>query len=125
MKIIIAGGRDITDYSIVLAAILKSKYWNLYHREIEVVCGMAHGVDALGKEFAERNGLILHEFPADWKTHGRKAGPIRNAEMGNFTKLHGGRLLAIWDGTSIGTKNMITWAEKNDLGHYVYRVNKP
>ena len=124
MKIIIAGGRDVTDYSVLVAAILESGYWKLYKRDIEVVCGMARGADMLGKEFAERNGLVVHEFPADWKGNGRAAGPIRNAEMGQFTKACGGRLLALWDGVSTGTRGMIAWAYKHKLEHYVYRVDR-
>lgn len=122
MKIIIAGSRDVTDYSIIREAVIESGYWKQYGKSIEVICGMARGVDLLGKEFAKRNGLICHEFPADWNKHGKAAGYIRNAEMGKFAKELNGALLAVWDGTSRGTKQMIEWAVKNDLEHYVYRL---
>lgn len=124
MKIIIAGGREVVDYRIMLDAIVKSGYWKLYKNNIEVISGMARGADALGVEFAKRNGLVVHEMPADWDGLGKAAGHIRNAQMGQFAKEHGGKLLALWDGRSPGTRGMIAWAEKHCLEHYVYRTDK-
>lgn len=123
MKIIIAGGRDVTDYHIMLDAIVKSGYWKRYKNNIEVISGMARGADALGVEFAKRNGLIVHEMPADWDGKGKAAGHIRNADMGKFAKEHDGALLALWDGVSPGTRGMIAWAKKNGLQYYVYRTD--
>jgi hypothetical protein len=36
------------------------------------------GVDALGEQWAERHGIPVTRFPADWKRYGRRAGPTRN-----------------------------------------------
>ncbi|WP_245576775.1 SLOG family protein [Kaistia adipata] len=47
----------------------------------EVISGMATGADTLAAEWAERFGFPLRKFPADWKAHGRAAGPIRNQRM--------------------------------------------
>jgi hypothetical protein len=121
MKIIIAGSRDISDYEIVRQAVITSGYWKQFGKKIEVVCGMARGVDMLGYEFAKRNGLIVHEFPADWQNHGKAAGHVRNAEMGNFAKAHEGRLLAIWDGVSPGTLGMVAYAKKICLEHVLFK----
>lgn len=117
MKLIIAGSRGITDYETVRQAVIESGYWKKYGNSIEVVCGMARGVDLLGMEFARRNHLEVHEFPADWKGLGKVAGHIRNAQMGDFAD----GLLAIWDGDSRGTKHMIDYATKKGLEVYVYR----
>jgi hypothetical protein len=127
MKLIIAGSRDITDYEVVREAIIESGFWRTYKRDIEVVCGMAlswkwhedpliGGVDRLGYRFAENNGLTIHEFPANWKKYGKKAGMMRNIEMGEFSD----GLLAVWDGQSTGTKQMIDWASDNGLEYYVF-----
>ena len=132
MKIIIAGSRDISDYEIVRQAVITSGYWKQFGRKIEVVCGMAlhwkwdedptaGGVDRWGYEFAKRNGLAVHEFPADWKQYGGRAGMIRNIEMGDFAKAHEGRLLAVWDGESIGTKGMVAYAKKIGLEHVLFQ----
>lgn len=132
MKIIIAGSRSITDYNVVKWAMLESGYWQTWKREIEVVSGMAlswkwatdptaGGVDRLGVEFALKNGLEFHPFHADWKKHGKAAGMIRNETMGDWTKAHGGRLLAIWDGESPGTLGMVAYAKKIGLEHIAYK----
>jgi hypothetical protein len=127
LKLIIAGSRHIKDYGVVRQAVIVSGFWKKYKHELEIVCGMAPGIDLLGKEFAEKNGLKVHEFPADWNGLGKKAGHVRNAQMGKFAleAEDGGALLAVWDGVSPGTKNMITWADAKGLEWFVYRPDKP
>lgn len=125
MKVIIAGSRSVKDYASVRQAIMESGLWGRHKRSIEVVCGMAPGVDRLGKEFAENNSLTVHPMPADWdnldapgavirtnkygKKYNVKAGEDRNIEMGKFADA----LLVIWDGVSTGTVQMHKWAESN------------
>lgn len=123
MKIIIAGSRDVTDYEVVRQAVIQSGYWKMYGSKLEVVSGTARGVDQLGEEFAQKNGLVCHRFPADWDTHGKAGGAIRNEYMGKFAKEHEGRLLAVWDGKSRGTKHMIHFAKKIGLQGFVYRTD--
>ena len=43
--------------------------------------GKARGADALAGRWALERGLLEDAVPADWATHGRAAGPIRNSEM--------------------------------------------
>jgi hypothetical protein len=59
----------------------------------------------------------LKRFPADWDTHGRAAGVIRNKQMAEY----GDMLIAFWDGESKGTKNMIDTSKKLGLLVYVHR----
>ena len=50
--------------------------------ELEVVIeGEAPGADRLARAAAERWGVPVLPFPADWREHGRAAGPIRNERM--------------------------------------------
>lgn len=114
MKVIIAGGREIDDYELVLKAVLNAGF-----DITAVVSGGARGVDLLGERFAEEAGLKLFKFPADWDKHGRAAGPIRNQVMGDFADA----LIAIWDGQSRGTKHMIDYATKKGLKVYVERTD--
>lgn len=110
MKTIIAGGRDIHNYQLVLDAIEESQF------NISIVMsGGAKGVDALGEQYAEEMNLTLHIFKADWERHGRAAGPLRNKLMAE----NADALIAIWDGKSKGTKNMIETARKHGLLVYV------
>jgi len=113
MKVIIAGGRDITDPNLVLEAIDKS-WFNI----TEVVCGMARGVDTLGKEWAEAHGIPVKEFPANWSKFHRAAGPIRNAEMAKYADA----LIAIMKPGSKGTKSMVEIAHKHKLKVFVLHV---
>jgi hypothetical protein len=113
MKVIIAGGRTITDYSLVLSALAESEFI-----PTEIVSGMAPGVDTLAIQYARENNLPLAEFHADWNKHRRAAGPIRNRQMAEY----GDALIAIWDGESRGTKNMIEEATKKGLKVYVKRI---
>lgn len=113
MKTIIAGGRTIHDYQLVLDAIEEA---NL--DITTVVSGGAKGVDALGEQYAEEMNIPLQIFYAKWDEHGRSAGPIRNIKMAE----NADALIAIWDGKSRGTKHMIETARKRNLVVYVKMV---
>lgn len=114
MRVVIAGSRDITDATLLEEAIRDSGF------EItEVFCGLASGVDTLGKIWAENHGLPLRFFPALWKKHGKAAGPIRNQEMAQEADA----LIAITNG-SRGTLNMINAAYSKGLKVFVKEVAK-
>ena len=113
MKTIIAGGRDFDNYNL-----LREKCDELIESNLtEIVSGRAKGADTLGERYAKERGYDVKLFPADWKTHGRKAGFIRNKQMADYGEM----LIAFWDGKSSGTKNMIENAKK--LGLIVHIVN--
>ena len=112
MRTIIAGSRGITDYSLVAEAIKESGF------EItEVTCGMARGVDLLGLQWAATHRVPVARFPADWDTHGKSAGFIRNAKMAD----NADALIAITTGTP-GTRNMIRLAHQIGLKVFVKEI---
>jgi len=113
MKVIIAGGRNITYWPTVGRAIKLSKF-----DITEVVSGGATGVDYLGESFAKLASLKLTIFKADWDAHGKAAGPIRNKTMAAYADA----LIAVWDGKSRGTKNMIEEMKKLNKLVYVHLV---
>lgn len=113
MITIIAGGRNITEYKYVDVACKKAP-WII----TEVVSGMARGVDTLGEEWARKHNIPIKQFPANWDKYGRRAGPIRNEQMGDYANA----LIAVWDGKSRGTKHMINYATKKGLKVFVYKV---
>lgn len=119
MKLIIAGGRDCTEYDVLTEAIRHHQI--PITQDTEIVCGMAKGADSLGFDFAIISELKIHKFPAKWNLHGRKAGPLRNIEMGDFADA----LLALWDGKSKGTKHMIDYATKRGLKVWVHHYVAP
>jgi len=113
VKVIIAGSRDCTDYVSLLIAIYLAKF------EItEVVSGCARGVDKMGERWAQEHGIPIKRFPADWNKYGKGAGSRRNTQMAE----HSEALIALWDGASSGTKNMIKQSKVRGLEVFVYRV---
>ena len=111
MKVIVAGSRDITNREIIVNAIESSKF------EItEIISGTARGVDREGEVYALAKSIPVKQFPANWNTYGKSAGPIRNTEMAKYADA----LIAIWDGKSSGTKHMIK--TMNDLNKPVHVV---
>lgn len=44
-----------------------------------IVSGGANGVDTLAEAYAREHSIALTVFAADWKQHGKAAGPIRNS----------------------------------------------
>lgn len=102
MKLIIAGSRDLPFTSTLdLHALVCDHCFKEYPTEI--VCGMARGPDLLGRAYGLQQGLKIKEFPADWDKFGKKAGFIRNQQMAEYADC----LIALWDGKSHGTKDMI------------------
>lgn len=110
IKVIIAGGRDFTDKEHMVRVLNAMLDVEFADRELEIVCGMARGADMTGYQVAVDNGLQVHQFPADWNTHGKAAGVIRNKQMGDFAD----HLVAFWDGQSRGTKHMIDYMRRLD-----------
>lgn len=55
-------------------------------RIAHVVVGGARGIDTLAEDWALSRERPHTVFPAAWKRLGKKAGPIRNAEMLDFLK---------------------------------------
>lgn len=100
MKLAFSGSREITNRAIIQEIIA-----NIPGKEhiTEIVHGGARGVDRIAADICE--GIWpVKVFPADWRTHGPKAGPIRNAEMAAYADV----LVAIMiEGGSRGTQNMI------------------
>lgn len=111
-KVIVAGGRDFTDYELVSRVLFAMADTEHADKEISIVSGMARGADRCGYDFAIEHNVVVHMFPANWDKYGRRAGYVRNEEMGNFSDA----LVAFWDGESRGTKHMI---------EYMRSINKP
>ena len=75
MKILVCGGRDFTDMDKVRVALGDALPGTIFAH------GDANGADHLCHLFATQNGFDVRAYPADWRKHGKAAGPIRNREM--------------------------------------------
>jgi hypothetical protein len=115
VKVIIAGSRsgpvNINNphaQSFAHAAVLLSGF-----EVTEIVSGCCSGVDVVGESLCTRlpNKPNVKRFPADWKQHGKAAGPIRNKQMAEYADA----LVVIWDGTSRGSRSMIECAADAEI----------
>jgi uracil-DNA glycosylase family 4 len=125
MRVVIAGPRDldgaeVTDGILVEAAMQAAASKGIV--PTEVICGMARGVDILGKQWAEARGIPVVEMPAQWQradgTTDKAAGFKRNRAMAEAAEA----AVVVYDGKSKGSGNMIEEAHKRQLKVYVHRV---
>ncbi len=122
MKLIVAGGRDFTDTKVmnnVLDTLVRNK---TISNDSELVCGMARGADITAYNLFISFDNRIHEFPVDWNGPlGKRAGFVRNEQMGDFAD----KLVAFWDGQSRGTKHMIIYMRglKKPVHVFDYRGN--
>lgn len=84
-----------------------------------IVHGDARGVDRAAGEVCDGRWLVEKE-PAKWDELGKAAGPIRNKTMALYSQA----LIAVWDGASPGTKNMIEVARAEGLRVFTYLIDK-
>lgn len=119
-RVLICGGRDFGDWQGFIRAMTTvgdqgylgaSEYntgWDSQQYALTVIHGDAKGADNLAGKWAQDQGHDLEVYPADWYTHGRSAGYIRNAKM-----LEEGKpdLVIAFPGGK-GTKMMIDLATK-------------
>lgn len=121
MKVIIAGGREITDLRQVQAAMNMADLFGI--APTEVVCGGARGVDTLGGDWADTRGIPVKLFRPKWRdadgTYYPNAGHLRNSDMAAYADA----LVAVWDGCSTGTRDMIKKARKRGLLVWVHEVS--
>jgi len=108
MKLIIAGGRNktcLTSFEFVQC----SSIIHTHGPVTEIVSGGATGADAIGEKIAVILSLPVRTFEAQWRTHGKMAGPMRNALMARYADA-----VILFDGGR-GTENMFRQAQHNSL----------
>ncbi len=108
-RVIVCGGRDFNDKGLCFSQLERIL---AYYDKIEIVSGHAKGADTFGEEYAKTHDLPIAIFKPDWKQYGRGAGPVRNREMLRYALEENPVVIAFWNGSSRGTKNMIDQAEK-------------
>lgn len=108
MRILVCGGRDFDNHALLEQTLCR------LHRDDTLsllIHGNASGADRLAGQWAHNHGIDQVSYPANWKAHGRAAGPMRNRRM-----LHHGRpqgVIAFPGGR--GTAHMVELAEQAGL----------
>jgi NADPH:quinone reductase-like Zn-dependent oxidoreductase len=104
VKVLVCGGRDYVDAAHVFEVLTK------LHDETPIrvlIHGGASGVDTHAGHWAE-DWVHTTVYHADWATHGRAAGPIRNQKM--LDEQHPDLVVAFPGGR--GTADMMTRARR-------------
>lgn len=78
MRVLVCGGRDFSDCQMVWDTLDDLARAEVIDCLIE---GDARGADRIAGAWARRRGVDLRVYAADWRKHGRAAGPIRNQQM--------------------------------------------
>lgn len=80
MRVLVCGSRDWDDWKAIYA-VLEGVYTMMGRRDLMIIEGCARGADTIAGEWAEASGVQHLQFPAQWATEGKAAGPIRNQRM--------------------------------------------
>lgn len=114
MRIVVAGSRDMPGALTWIVRGFQLCGWV----PTTIISGGGGEVDEAAEQYARRNDIPFELYMAEWDDKGPAAGPIRNREMA----LSGYRLLAIWDGESPGTADMIRQMQRLEKPAYVLEV---
>ena len=132
LRVIIAGGRDFTNVNVMADTLNHLQEVGVLNIEkLTLICGMAQGADITAYTLFQGAGLPIKVYPAKWKdlevpnavikynhngAYNALAGYARNIEMARNADM----LIAFWDGSSLGTKHMITTAREHNLKVLVF-----
>lgn len=127
VRILIYGGRDFNDHEGGLLFLdklclewprLEADEYGNWLPDVTIISGGARGADALGEDWAIVNWTGLEIFKADWDTHGKKAGILRNQDM-----LDSGIDLAVQFPGGRGTQDMRRRLDKAGVKVVEYKAN--
>lgn len=73
--VVVSGGRDYKD----IATVEDTLFW--LNPDLVYVGDCPTGLDKFVRNWCDENEVSKKLFRAEWNTHGKAAGPIRNREM--------------------------------------------
>jgi len=77
MRVLVCGGREFFDRELLHKILVDF----IDEKDFNIISGGATGADTLAVKWAQAHNVPFKVFPADWKSDGRAAGPIRNKRM--------------------------------------------
>lgn len=119
MKLLIAGGREFSDYSLLKSTIesldtipsyiLSGRCSSGYHTFTTKDGLKVYGADGLAEKYAFENEILFSPHPALWNSYpGKSAAAVRNRQMAELCDY----ALFFWDGKSKGTQLCLSFVEK-------------
>jgi len=80
VRILVCGSREFENYKLLYSVMADVRV--MYPvQEIVIIHGAARGADMLADKAGRALGYAVVSFPANWATHGKAAGIIRNQQM--------------------------------------------
>ena len=123
MRLLVCGNRDWACVETIENWL--APFSRKYGARVVLIHGGAPGVDSIAEVVGQHFGWEIRAFPADWRAHGRAAGPIRNREM--IETGRPGRALAFGQlcrgSKRTGTGDMV--AALNEAGVIVTVIPRP
>ena len=101
MKLLIVGSRSITNFDLS---------GHIPENTTTIISGGAKGIDTLAEQYADQNSIEKIIIRPQYEKYGRAAPIKRNEEMVDSADC----VLAVWDGTSKGTKYTLNYAKKKE-----------
>ena len=112
MKVLVTGGRDHKDPSLINAT-LDGLFVAYTRDELLIIHGAAKGADTYAEQWAHKNHVATVSYPADWNANGKAAGAIRNQKM--LDEMEPDLVMAFPTRHSKGTWDMVRRAQKQDV----------
>ncbi len=114
MKVLVCGGRNYGNRERIRDVLSKLP------PDTTIIHGDARGADTIAGEEAHALGFEVIAVPAQWRVHGRAAGPIRNRVM---LAMNPSRVLAFHDDilNSKGTRDCVLEARRRGIPVELHR----
>lgn len=128
-RVLVCGGRDygtkVVDGKMIVDKEQVDKLYKVLDNALQaatqsgkrfaLIHGNARGADKLSDEWAKSRKISdISRYPADWDTHGKSAGPIRNRYMLTDSEPH---VIVAFKGGA-GTADMIRIGRKANVPVY-------
>jgi len=121
VRILITGSRNWSDEDVIDGALRAAFYEFGPATLVSGACPT--GADAIAERIWEAHAFPVERHPADWETHGKAAGPLRNQQM---VDLGADICLAFPLPDSRGTKHCMGAADKAGIPVVVHEpARKP